>query len=139
MNKLCRPNAIVLTATKNMVITNRKFSKKGGLYILYLNINSLLPKINEIRFIAKQSKATLIGVSEYKLDLSVLNSEVDIENHGLIRMDSSRRGGRVACCIRKSLSYNHQSSLYPNTESKTNFGTRVILVTWQTMIYKVRW
>ena len=31
-----------------------KIFKKKGMHILHLNINSLLPKIDEIRFIAKQ-------------------------------------------------------------------------------------
>ena len=51
MNQLCRLNAIVLITTKNMTIPKRIFSKKG-LDILHLNANSLLPKIDEIRFIA---------------------------------------------------------------------------------------
>ena len=69
--------------------------KQMSLYILHLNINSLLPKIYEIRFIAKQSNASAIGISESKLDSSFLNSTLDIENYDLIKLDRSRRRGGV--------------------------------------------
>ena len=94
-----------------------KIFLKKGLHILHLNINSLLPKIDEIRFIAKQSNHYIIGISESKLDLSILNSELDIDEYDLIRLDHSRKGGGVACYIRKSLSYNHKTSFCRNNES----------------------
>ena len=74
-------------------------------------MNSLLPKIDKIRFIAKQSNSSLIGISESKLDSSVLKSEVDIDEYDLIILDPPRRGGGVACYIRKSLSYTHKKAL----------------------------
>ena len=80
-------------------------------------MNNLLPKIDEIRFIAKQLNASIIGSSESKLDSSILNSELDIDEYDLIRLDRSRRGGGVACYIRKSLSYNHKTSFCRNIES----------------------
>ena len=56
-----------------------KIFKIKGLHILHLKINSLLPKMDEIRFITKHSNASIIGISESKLDWSILNSELDIE------------------------------------------------------------
>ena len=67
MSQLYSTNATVLTTTKNMMIPNGIFSKKG-LYILHLNINNLVPKIDKICFIAKQSNALIIEISESKLD-----------------------------------------------------------------------
>ena len=43
-----------------------------GLHFIHLNVNSLLPKIDELRNIAKLSNAAVIGISESKLDDSVL-------------------------------------------------------------------
>ena len=94
-----------------------KIFLKEGLHILHLNINSLLPKISEIHFIAKRSNASITGISESKLDSSILNSELDIDGYDLIRFDCSRKGGRFACYIKKSLSYNHKTSFYCNIES----------------------
>ena len=72
------------------------FSKKKVLHIVfYLNVNSLLPKIDEICFIAKQPNASIVGISESKLDLSILNSEVDIVGYNIIRMNHSRRGDEI--------------------------------------------
>ena len=43
-------------------------TEKQGINFIHLNINSLLPKKDEIRFIAKLPNATVIGLSETKLD-----------------------------------------------------------------------
>ena len=55
--------------------------KKKGLHFVHININRLLPKINELRYSAKLSQAAVIGISESKLDDSVLSSEIQIENY----------------------------------------------------------
>ena len=47
------------------------FSKRG-LHLIHLNINSLLPKIEELRSIAKSTNAAVIGISESKLDQQFL-------------------------------------------------------------------
>ena len=41
--------------------------QKRGMHFIHLNINSILPKIDEIRYIAKLTNATVIGLSETKL------------------------------------------------------------------------
>ena len=78
---------------------------------MHISINSLLPKIDELWYIAKLSEATVIGISESKLDDSVLSSEIQIENYELLRSDSNRHGGGVACFIRNDLFYNTKSFL----------------------------
>ena len=67
--------------------------KNTGLPFVHININSLLPKIEELRYIAKLSEAAVICISESKLDDSVLSSESQVENYDLIRSDSNRHGG----------------------------------------------
>ena len=47
-----------------------------GLHFIHLNVGSLLPKIDELRNIAKLSNAADIGIRESKLDDSVLSSEI---------------------------------------------------------------
>ena len=54
------------------------FTRKG-LHFIHLNINSLPPKIDELRYIAKNSNAAVIGISETKLDNTVYDSEVAID------------------------------------------------------------
>ena len=77
INQVSLLNAIYLLATKHKTTPNGRYLKKNDLHILHLNINSLLPKIDEIHFIAKQSNASITGISNSKLDLSILNTELD--------------------------------------------------------------
>ena len=47
--------------------------QKRGMHFIHLNINSILRKVDEIRYIA-----TVIRLSETKLDSAVLSSELEI-------------------------------------------------------------
>ena len=90
--------------------------KKKGLHFIHININSLLPKIDEIRHMTKITNAATVGIGETKLGKSILSSEIDIEGFDLLRLDRSRRGG-VACYVKKSLAYNCRDNFCKNTES----------------------
>ena len=59
--------------------------KHRGLYFLNLNINSLLLKTDKLRYIAKLTNAAATGISESKLDDSVLKSEIQINEYDLLR------------------------------------------------------
>ena len=59
------------------------------------------------------SNAAVIGISESKLDKSVTNSEILLDNYDLLRCDRNRNGDGVACYIRNDLSYT-QKNLFPN-------------------------
>ena len=76
-----------------------------GLHLIHLNINSLLPKIEELCFVAKSSSTAVIGICESKLDASVLDQEISIDNYNILRCDRNRHGRGVACYIRNDLSY----------------------------------
>ena len=71
-----------------------------------------MPKIEEHRIIAKSTNATVIGISESKLDESVLELEVQVDDYKILRCDRNRPGGGVACYIRNDLSYN-SISVFP--------------------------
>ena len=51
-----------------------------GLHFIYLNINILLPKIDEPRKITKLFNAAVIEINESKLDDSTLLSGIHIDN-----------------------------------------------------------
>ena len=76
-----------------------------GLHFIHLNVDSLLPKINELRNNAKLSNATVICIGESKLDYNTL------------RCDGNRHGGWVVCYIRNGLSCNVKSFFPPETEN----------------------
>ena len=86
--------------------------KSRGLRFIHLNINSLLPKIKEFWIIAKLTNAAIIGISESKLDESVLEPEIQIDDYKILRCDRNRHTGGVACYIRNDLSYN--ISVFPS-------------------------
>ena len=86
--------------------------KPRGLYFIHLNINSLLPKIEEVRIIAKSTNAAIIRISESKLGQSVLEPEIQIDDNKILRCDRNRHGGGVAFYIRNDLSYN--ISVFPH-------------------------
>ena len=81
-----------------------KFKIKG-LHLPHLNVNSLLPKIDELRYIVKLSNAAVMGTTESKLDDCILDSEIQTNNYQILRCDRNRKGGRVACYVRNNLSY----------------------------------
>ena len=91
--------------------------QKRSMHFIHLNINSILPKIDEIRYIPKLTNATVIGLSETKFDNTVLSSELEIEGYDMVRSDRSRGGGGVACFAKKSISYNRKRNFCINTES----------------------
>ena len=67
--------------------------KSRGLHFIHLNINSLLPKIEELRIIAKSTNAAIIGISESKLDETVLEPQIETDNYKILRCDRNRHGG----------------------------------------------
>ena len=90
--------------------------RKKSLHILQLNVNSLLPEIDDISYIAKQSNASIIEISESKLDSSILSNQLDIENYNLISIYRLRRRGEFAYYIKKSLSYSNKPNFCGNIE-----------------------
>ena len=91
--------------------------KKKGLHFVHININSLLPKIDELQYLTKLSNASIVGIGETKLDDSISSSEIEIEGYDLLRLDQSRRGSGVACYIKKSLAYSYKEKFCIKTES----------------------
>ena len=78
-----------------------------GLHLIHLNINSLLPKIDKLRYIAKRTKAAVIGILESKLDSNVLDPEIYIENCEILCFHRNRHGRGLACYIRSGITYKH--------------------------------
>ena len=62
------------------------------MHFIHLNVNCVLAKINESAT-EKWANATVIGLSETKIDNIFLNSELEIEGYEVVRFDGSRRGG----------------------------------------------
>ena len=89
----------------------------NGMYFIPININNPMPKIDEVRHIANKTNASIIGISETKLDETILSSELEVDGYDLVRLDQSRRSGGVACDIKSWIAYSYEDSFCSNTES----------------------
>ena len=85
---------------------NWKVFNKQSLHLIHLNINSILSKINELHVIAKKSRASVKGITESRLDKTVLDEEINVDGYELARSDWNRHGGGVASYIRNDISFN---------------------------------
>ena len=90
---------------------------KRGMHFIYININSLLSKIDEVPYIANITSASIIGVSETKLDETFFSSELEVDGYDLVRLDRSKRDRGVTCYIKSLISYSCKDSFCSNTES----------------------
>ena len=90
--------------------------KKLGLHFVYLNIQSLPSKIEELRQIVKDTNSAVIGLSKTKLDIIIFDSEVSIPNY---RKGRNRKGEGVVCYIRSDICFNSQNSLSDEIENRS--------------------
>ena len=85
--------------------------------MIHFNIKSVLSTIDELRVVAKKSKAAVIGETESKLDATVSDGEVNIDGYEVIRSDRNRHGGGVACYVRNDVSFNVRSDFSDKIEN----------------------
>ena len=104
---------IKLYPRKYKVILIWKVFNKRGLHLVHLNINCVLSKIDELRINAKNSRASVMGITESKLDKTVLDEEINIDGYELARSDRNRLGSGVVCYIR-----NHSFNIRGDFSSK---------------------
>ena len=76
-----------------------------------------MPKIDEVCYIANITNVSIIGISETKLNETILSSELEIDGYDLVRLDRSRRGGGVACYIKDLIAYKYKDRFCSNTAS----------------------
>ena len=79
-----------------------------------LNIDSLLGHIDQLRIRLHQEKPHIMCLNETKLDLSISDSLVNVDNYQIIRNDRDRHGGGVAVYVHESISYKIRSDLMPD-------------------------
>ena len=74
---------------KNQQINKELINKE--LNFIHLNINSLLPKTNELHYIEKCSHASVIGIAETELDKTFYSSEVAVDEYSIQENDRNKR------------------------------------------------
>ena len=62
-----------------------------------------MPKNDEVRYIANITNASIIGISETKLDETILSSELKVDSYDLVRLDHLRWRGGVLVTLKVRL------------------------------------
>ena len=97
--------------TNHQLTENLKVFRNRGLHFLHLNINSLLPKIDDLREIVKASNATVVGITESKLDDSINDCEICIEGYNIIRRDQNTKGQDMVCYVTTKICFNAKNCI----------------------------
>ena len=74
-----------------------------------------------MRYIAKRTNTVLIGILESKLDSTVVDPEIYIENYKILRFNRNQHKGGVACYIRIDIS-DKLNSFPPNEIENITFN-----------------
>ena len=81
---------------------------------MHINISNLLPKIDELHYIAKCSNTAVIGITKTKLDSTASDSKITVDSYKIIQNDRSRNDGGLACYIRNNICYNRNNCISEN-------------------------
>ena len=81
-----------------------KFSK-NGFNCAHLNVVSLLKNFDEIKSLLCNNNIHIFALNESRLDSTVHDFEITVDNYKLIRKDRNRQGGGVAIYIHESLKF----------------------------------
>ena len=87
---------------------------KSGLTLVHLNIQHILPKIDEIKHTLATCKKVInvIGFSETFLGESHLNTEIHINGYNCVRRDRPNgKGGGLLVYVQESLDFIHRPDL----------------------------
>ena len=60
----------------------KPFENKG--HFLHLNINSILPKLDELKMTTRNTNAAIVGITESKADNFISDSEVEIPGYCIL-------------------------------------------------------
>ena len=59
----------------------------------------------------------MIGITESKLDETVLDGEINIDGYELLQSDQNKHGGGVACYVRSDVSFNVRGNFSSEVEN----------------------
>ena len=74
------------------------------LSIFYFNARSLFPKLDELKLLCVTHSPDIVCITETWLSSDILDSELNLHNYLLFRLDRNRHGGGIAMLVKSSLS-----------------------------------
>ena len=78
---------------------------KTGFKVMALNIFPLMPHLDELPVFITDNKPHIIGITETKIDSTIQNSDIEIDDYVIERYDRDKHGGGVALYINKTVNY----------------------------------
>ena len=75
---------------------------KTGFKTMALNIFSLMSHLDEVRMFVSKQRPHIICITETKIDSTIDNSHIEIDDYVVVRNDRNRHGGGVAMYIHKT-------------------------------------
>ena len=81
---------------------------KNGFRMMSLNIFHL----DELRIFVSEKKPRITGITETKIDSSIDDSDIEIDDYVVVRNDRDKYGGGVAMYIHKSINYQLREDLF---------------------------
>jgi len=84
--------------------------KQKGLHFLRMYIHSTLTKLYQLKQLAEDMKAAVIGLTETWLDDSVHNCKISISQYSLERKERNRKGSGICTYIRNDLAFNRRTA-----------------------------
>ena len=73
--------------------------------LLYFNVRSLLPKIDNLRAICTLYSPDIVCIVETWLDDTILDSEISVQGYSVCRLDRSRHGGGILIFVKSMFIY----------------------------------
>ena len=95
----------------NVEMSSERTSVKSGFRMMAVNIFSLMPHLDELRIFVSEKKPPITGITETKIDSSIDNSDIEIDDY-VVRNDRNKYGGGVAMYIHKSVNYQLREDLF---------------------------
>ena len=83
-----------------------------------LNVLSLMLYIDEIRIILQHGVLHILDLNKTRLDLSIPNQLVNVDDYDIIRSDRNRSGGGVCVYIKKALIFQIELILSQKTSKQ---------------------
>lgn len=91
---------------------NKKICKHKGLNMMHVNCRSLLPKLEEISLLIKQTNVDVMCITETWLDEHISNDVINVDGYSIIRKDrKDKKGGGVLIYVNSDIVFKEREDL----------------------------
>ena len=112
-------------------------NKADGFMIMFLNVFSLLWRLDQLNILIEEEKSHVIGINETKIDSNISDTDIQIEGYEVVRRDRNKWGGGVALYIHKSISADYEVRLDLMHYRLESFSIQIKLGKFRTFLITV--